>query len=112
MEDKLRTDYMKSSMYTDGYVVIRALVDITPILRRKVSGRLRQAGSIFNGNEKQTSNDRRRLQVDVTMNDQDIKGFNRLYGMLGISDDVSMSWTVLQALPGCQAQGAHVDYEF
>jgi ectoine hydroxylase-related dioxygenase (phytanoyl-CoA dioxygenase family) len=110
-EDRLRLNYMQTSMYTHGYVVLPALVDITPKLRKKVTGRLRQAGTIFNANETQTGNDRRRLQVDIALCDQDIPGFERLYVCLGIPDDVSRTWTVLQSLPGCQAQGAHVDYE-
>jgi hypothetical protein len=110
-EDRLRANYMQTLLYTHGYVVLPALVDITPALQKKVSGRLRQAVTIQNANETQNVNDRRRLQVDIALRDQDTPGFQRLYEHLGIPDNVSRTWTVLQSKPGCQAQGAHVDYE-
>ncbi len=100
-------------MFNDGYVVLPGLFRVTPALLKKVGERTRSRDAVyvFNDTKELPYHDRRRIQATIQVGEQDIPGFHHVHELLDIPEDIVKTWIVLHSLPGCKAQGAHVDYE-
>jgi len=94
----------------EGFVVLRNAVLIREPLLEKIQNATKKSRAIFNDNDHE-GQDRLRKQASIALCPRDLPGFERVIQMVSSSpDSLNMEWVVLESLPGCQRQGAHVDY--
>lgn len=110
-EDRERRLYRKTSLYKDGYVVLRSAVSVIPETVARARERVqRHGGHIFNHHPRK-KNDKKRIQAKLGVREGDLPGFSHVAAILGLPESTSHSFVVLRSLAGCQAQPAHMDYE-
>jgi hypothetical protein len=104
--------YPKKMLNVEGFVVLRDAVLINDTLLRKIQKATKKSGSIFNDNDME-GNDRKRKQVSISLSLKEVPGFEKVLKLLPSPlDELNMEWVVLESLPGCHQQGAHIDYVF
>ena len=95
-----------AELHTQGYTIMRGFVPAAPALYKAVSSytEIHRMDPIFNFNA-EARNDRKRRQINMPASMS-----RALREALSGAGRTATDFVILESLPGCQVQAAHVDY--
>jgi ectoine hydroxylase-related dioxygenase (phytanoyl-CoA dioxygenase family) len=96
-------------LHTDGYIVLRSWIPITPELIAVAHTKAATATAIFNDNPENRRNDANRRQVDLSTHHPAIAPIRAQLQKEHPSHSIR-DFVLLMSRPGCRRQAAHTDY--
>lgn len=98
-----------TELHTQGYTVLRRLLDRRTAAAAKATAERLRMEPIFNYNSTTSHNDGRRRQADFPGSDHLAALLNLNCNLLSTGRHAT-DFVALESLPGCQIQAAHTDY--